>query len=106
LMKRSVAILCIMRDPMRLRVTPAAEEVAVLTYHATKPFPVEERYGMTAQMRSAAISIGSNICEGCGVSGDRAFIPFLHHALGSASELEFQCRVSIRLKYGDATTLK
>jgi len=90
---------------MRLRVTPAAEEIAVLTYHATKPFPKEERFGLIAQMRAAAVSIGSNICEGCGAAGDRAFIPFLLHALSSASELEFQCRLSIRLTFGDATEL-
>ena len=98
-------ILSAVRDPMRLRVTPAAEEVALLTSRATTPFPVAERFGLTAQMRAAAVSIGSNICEGCGATGDRAFIPFLHHALSSASELEFQCRISSRLKFGDAEEL-
>jgi four helix bundle protein len=94
-----------MRDPMKLRITPAAEDLAVATYQATRLFPNEERYGLIAQMRSAAVSIGSNISEGCGVSGDRAFIPFLHHALASASELEFQARLSIRLKFGDGGEL-
>jgi four helix bundle protein len=56
-------------------------------------------------MREAAVSIGSNICEGCGEPGDRAFIPFLHHSLASASELEFQTRLSIRLNFGDAGEL-
>jgi four helix bundle protein len=90
---------------MKLRVTPAAEDLAVFAYHATRAFPREERFGLTAQMRAAAVSIGSNICEGCGEAGDRAFIPFLHHSLASASELEFQTRLSIRLKFGDADEL-
>jgi four helix bundle protein len=91
---------------MKLRVTPAAEDLAVLTYQVTRSFPREERFGITAQMREAAVSIGSNISEGCGESGDRAFIPFLHHALASASELEFQTRLSIRLGFGNADELR
>ena len=50
-----------------------------------------------AQMRRAAVSIGSNIAEGCGRGGDREFVHFLHVALGSASELEFQLRLATEL---------
>jgi four helix bundle protein len=49
-------------------------------------------------MRRATISIGSNIAEGCGRNGDREFASFLHIALGSASELEFQALVAVDLK--------
>jgi len=45
-------------------------------------------------MRRAAVSIGSNISEGCGRTGDRELVRFLHIALGSASELEFQILIS------------
>ena len=56
-------------------------------------------------MRKAAISIGSNISEGCGYASDRAFLSYLHQSLGSAHELEFQCRVSIKLALGNSTKL-
>jgi four helix bundle protein len=89
-----------MRDAYRLRVTKAAEDLAVLTYLVTKNFPREERFGLIAQMRKAAVSVGSNICEGCGHESERAFLVFLHHALGSTGELEFQSRLSRRLRFG------
>ena len=89
-----------MRDAYRLRVTTAAEDLAVLTYVVTSHFPKDERFGLIAQMRKAAVSVGSNICEGCGRETDRAFLHFLHHALGSTGELEFQARLSRRLRFG------
>jgi four helix bundle protein len=89
-----------MRDAYRLRVTTAAEDLAVLTYVVTGHFPPDERFGLIAQMRKAAVSVGSNICEGCGRETDRAFLPFLHHALGSTGELEFQSALSRRLRFG------
>jgi four helix bundle protein len=86
-----------MRDPGKLRVTSSARELVADLYKATNQFPVSERFGLTAQMRRAAVSIGSNIAEGCGRSGERELIHFLHVALGSASELEFQLLLSVDL---------
>ena len=86
-----------MLDSGKLRVTTGARELVVDLYKATNRFPVSERFGLTAQMRRAAVSIGSNIAEGCGRSGERELIHFLHIALGSASELEFQLLVSVDL---------
>jgi four helix bundle protein len=59
--------------------------------------PATERYGLTAQMRRAVVSIGSNIAEGCGRTGDAGLAAFLQIALGSASELEFQLRLAADL---------
>jgi len=59
--------------------------------------PPAERFGLTSQMRRAAVSIGSNNAEGCGRTGDRELVRFLHIALGSASELEFQIQIAIDL---------
>ena len=95
-----------MRDPTKLRIVAVAETVAVATYEATADFPREERFGLTSQMRRAVVSIGSNIVEGCHRQGNRAFIPFLHHALGSAAELQFQIRLALRLRFGDTTELE
>ncbi len=51
-------------------------------------------------MRRAAVSIGSNIVEGCHRAGNRAFVVFLHNALGSAAELQFQIELAVLLRFG------
>ena len=83
-----------MQNPANLEVTAYARALATTVYRTTAPFPSDEKFGLTAQVRRAAISIGSNIAAGCGRSGDREFLRFLHIALGSASELEFQALVA------------
>ena len=87
-----------MQNPANLRVTARARALASSVYRATGDFPLGERFGLTAQMRRAAVSIGSNIAEGCGRSGDKEFVHFLHIALGSVSELEFQAIVASDLE--------
>jgi four helix bundle protein len=77
--------------------------VAVETYHLTATFPGHELYGMVSQMRRASVSIGSNISEGCGRQGDRAMIAYLHQAMGSLDELEFQLELAIELGYSRAS---
>ena len=86
-----------MRDANRLRVIDAAMQLATATYRVTSGFPLEERFGLVAQMRRAAVSIGSNIAGGCGRSTDAQFIQFLQIAMGSAFELEFQTRLAASL---------
>src|SRR5689334_16419611 len=88
------------RNPNKLRVYAGAEELVVSLYAATARFPTAERFGLTAQMRRAAVSIGSNIAEGCHRQGSRALTAFLYNALGSAAELQFQLRVAHRLEFG------
>ncbi|MDQ2668319.1 MAG: four helix bundle protein [Gemmatimonadota bacterium] len=89
-----------------LRVLERAFHVADLTYRATRAFPAEEKFGLVSQMRRAAVSVGSNVAEGCGRSSERQFRNFLQIAAGSASELEFQARLSIRLGIGSAGELQ
>ena len=79
-----------------------AEELAVAVYRHTATFPPAERFGLTVQMRRAAVSIASNIAEGCGRRGNRALLAFLYIATGSASELDCQLKISSRLGYGDS----
>ena|SRR5690348_830875 len=88
-----------MRDANKLRVTEVALDVAELTYLVTRRFPADERSGLSLQMRRAAVSIGSNIAEGCGRFSERQFLSYLSIAMGSASELEFQSRLVARLRY-------
>lgn len=63
-------------------------------YEVTRVFPQEELFGLTSQMRRAAVSIPSNIAEGYGRIYDKERINFLSIALGSASELETQLIIS------------
>lgn len=77
----------------------------MLIYQATKGFPKEELYGMTAQMRRAAVSVPSNIVEGCARESQADYLRFLEIAFASLRELAYQCSLSKRLGYfgtGDA----
>jgi four helix bundle protein len=68
-------------------------------YRVSRTFPKAEIYGLTAQMRRAAVSIASNIAEGQGRYSLRDFRHFLRAARGSALELEAQCEVARRQAY-------
>ena len=70
-------------------------------YRLTKSFPKEELYGLTSQMRRAAVSIPSNIAEGFTRFHNKEYKQFLYIALGSCSELSTQIIIASRLKYFD-----
>ncbi|MDZ7744543.1 MAG: four helix bundle protein [Candidatus Saccharibacteria bacterium] len=84
-----------------LRVWQTAHGLVLLTYKATKTFPKEELFGITSQMRRAAVSITSNIAEGFARSTSKDREHFYVMALGSLSELESQYQISIDLTYMD-----
>jgi four helix bundle protein len=74
-------------------------DLVLLVDSATKDFPRAETYGLTSQMRRAAVSIPANMAEGRGRSTDRDFAYFLHHSRGSVHELETLAMIALRLSY-------
>ena len=88
-----------MRDHTKLRAFELADDVAILTYQATRGFPKDEMYGLTSQMRRAAVSVPSNIVEGCARESQADYLRFLEVAFGSLRELRYQCNLSTRLGY-------
>ena len=88
-----------MRDHTKLKAFELADEVALLVYRATRMFPKEELYGLTSQMRRAAVSVPSNIVEGCARDGQAEYIRFLDIAFGSVRELHYQWTLAERLGF-------
>jgi len=74
-----------------------AVDLVRAVYELTADFPREEKYGLTAQMRRAAVSVPSNIAEGAARSSKKEFGHYLVMARGSLAELETQLRISIDL---------
>lgn len=95
-----------MRDHTRLRAFELADEVAVLTYQATCSFPSDEKFGLTSQMRRAAVSVPSNIVEGCARESQAEYLRFLEIAFGSLRELHYQFDLARRLGYTIDTETK
>ena len=78
-----------MKDFRRLTVWERAHALTLEIYQVTARFPREELFGITSQMRRASSSIGANIAEGCGRTGNGEFHKFLNTAAGSVVELEY-----------------
>jgi four helix bundle protein len=82
-----------------LRVWQEAMKFTVAVYRATGNFPKHELYGLSQQLRRAAVSIPSNIAEGKGHRSDREFRNFLLHARGSLLEVQTQLMIAQELQY-------
>lgn len=88
-----------MGDFRQLTVWKRAHSLALEVHRLTGSFPAIERYGLASQMRRAAVSVVSNIAEGCGRQNDRELAYFLRIARGSVRELECQLLLSRDLGY-------
>ena len=74
-------------------------------YTMTRCFPAEERFGLSDQLRRAAVSIPSNIAEGAARQTNKEFVQFLYIALGSCAEVDTQLLIAKNLNFGDVEML-
>lgn len=90
-----------MHNHRELRVWKEARVLVKDIYVLSRKFPSDELYGLISQMRRAAVSVPSNIAEGCARESNKDFARFLSIALGSAYELETQIILSYDLEFID-----
>ena len=88
-----------MRDHTKLRAFELADELALGVYQGTRAFAKEEQFGLKAQMRRAAVSVASDIVEGCARNSEADYLRFYDMAYGSARELGYQVSLAHRLGY-------
>ena len=93
-----------MRPHERLEAWRDAMSLVESIYRVTRNFPDDERFGLTAQIRRAAISVPSNIAEGAARRSTAEYLRFLSIARGSLSELDTQLQIAQRLAYCGAET--
>lgn len=83
----------------KLLVWQVADELVHIVYDVTILFPKEEMFGLTSQLRRAALSVVANITEGHGRNNKNEFRHFLSIALGSLAEVEYYLEFSLKRKY-------
>ena len=93
-----------MRPHQKLEAWSKAIELVTDVYRSTEHFPKEERYGLTGQIRRAAVSIPANLAEVAGRRSQKEFAYFLSNSQGSASELETELIIANKLGYLDEPT--
>lgn len=88
-----------MRKFRELEIWKRSVQFCTELYKATDNFPSREKFGLTSQLRRAAVSIPSNIAEGCSRNSNKDFCRFLEILIGSAYELKTQLVIAAELKY-------
>ncbi|MEW4528288.1 four helix bundle protein [Maioricimonas sp. JC845] len=93
-----------MRDHRQLRAFELADSLVLSVYAATRDFPKDEHFGLRSQIRRSAVSIPSNIVEGCARHSHADYVRFLDVAFASTRELEYQLSLADRLGFIDPDT--
>ncbi|TYB33450.1 MAG: four helix bundle protein [Flexistipes sinusarabici] len=83
----------------KLKAWQKSVEFCVKIYEITEKFPKDELYGLTSQIRRAALSVPSNIAEGAARNSSKEKAQFYNIARGSISEIDTQVEIAFRLKY-------
>lgn len=91
----------IMRDFRKYGVWEQSHKLVLELYRLTKSFPVDEKFGLVAQIRRAVVSVPTNICEGCGKTSEKDFARFLGISFGSCQEVEYLTLLSRDLGFMD-----
>ncbi|MBK9767386.1 MAG: four helix bundle protein [Chloracidobacterium sp.] len=86
-------------DAENLEVWKKSVDFVIEIYRSTATFPSDERFGLTSQIRRAAVSIPANIAEGAARTSEKEFLYFLSIAQGSASEVSTEILIAFRLGY-------
>jgi len=87
------------RDPRKLRVFQKADAAVLHVYRATRRFPIEERYGLQAQVRKAAVSCATNLVEGCARQTTAEYLHFVNISAGSGAETRYLIELAYRLTF-------
>ncbi len=88
-----------MIDYHELRAWEKAHKLTLVIYKASLSFPKEELYGLTSQIRRAAVSIPANLAEGCGRDSQAEMLRYTRIAMGSASELDYELLLAHELNW-------
>lgn len=88
-----------MRDYKKIKAWELADDLAVLVYGVTQKFPKSEIYGLTSQIRRAAVSTAANIVEGASRRTKADYLHFLYMAKGSLAEVGYYVHLSKRLDF-------
>jgi four helix bundle protein len=88
-----------MRPHQRLDLWQRTVQFVLKVYRGTERFPKEEKFGLTSQLRRAAVSIVANIAEGAARTSPKEFLQFLSHAQGSQSEVDTELVIARGLAY-------
>ena len=83
-----------MRNYEDLQVWRKAHNLTLEIYKSTRCFPMEERFGLTSQIRRSCSSIGANLAGGCGRRSDAEMVRFVQIAIGSGAELSYHLRLA------------
>jgi four helix bundle protein len=94
------------RDYTKIKAWQLADEFALLVYKATKEFPKSEIWGLTSQMRRAAVSVPANIVEGSARRNRNEYLQFLYIAMSSLAESSYYVNFAKKCGYLDSNSHK
>jgi four helix bundle protein len=90
-----------MRPHQKLDLWKRSVDFVVAIYRLTEQFPKEEKFGLTSQLRRAAVSVAANVAEGAAKTSTKDFRRYLSNSQGSTSEIETELLIALRLNYLD-----